>query len=64
MSKIILTTAQSEEIKSFIQLNHYSFSIEEIVEEYEKFKDFDYVSHSFKKVFEKYNQVFKRENSC
>ena len=48
-------------IEEFIKFNSYSFSINDILEEYEKYKDFTYVSHSFKKVFEEFSNIFRRE---
>lgn len=55
-----LTGEQAVEIEKFIKNNHYSFSIKDVLDEYKKFKDFDYVSHSFRSVFENFSQIFTR----
>ena len=57
---LILTNEQEDEIKDFIKLSNYSFSLNDVLEEYEKFKEYTYVSFSFKKVFEKFNTIFVR----
>lgn len=55
-----LTDEQAVEIEKFIKNNHYTFSIKDVLDEYKKFKNFDYVSHSFKRVFENFSQIFTR----
>ena len=55
---LILTEEQKNEVKDFINWSNYSFSIDEVLEEYEKFKEGVYVSHSFKQVFFKFNTIF------
>ena len=55
-----LTDKQKNDIEKFIEHCRYSFSIEDLLEEYKKYKDFNYVSHSFKKVFETFSKIFKR----
>lgn len=58
-----LTKEEIEEIESFIGVCNYTFDIEDVLEEYEKFKDFTYVSHSFKSVFAKFDKIFTREDA-
>ena len=58
---IKLTEIEVVEIEKFIIYNGYSFRFEFLFEEYEKYKNFEYVSHSYKKVFEKFSTIFKRD---
>ncbi len=55
-----LTKKEIEDIESFIGINNYTFDIEDVLEEYEKYKDYIYVSYSFKKVFEYFSDIFPK----
>lgn len=57
---IQLTKGQEEDIKKFIAENNYTFSVIHVKEEYLKYKEYEYVSNSFKKVFEKFDEIFVR----
>ena len=59
--KIIkLNSNQIREIELYIDSCEYSFSINDIIEEYEKYKNGFYVSYSFKQVFEHFSHIFKK----
>ena len=57
---IKLNSNQIREIELYIDSCEYSFSINDIIEEYEKYKNGFYVSHSFKNVFQHFSHIFKR----
>jgi len=46
------------EVEAFIKHNHYSFSIGDVMEEYKKYQNCDYISHTFKKTIENFPQYF------
>lgn len=57
---IKLNTNQIREIELYIESCEFSFNINDVIEEYEKYKNGFYVSHSFKNVFLHFNHIFKR----
>ncbi len=57
-----LTKQQKSEIIAFIDFNNYTFSLNDLLEEYKKYKAFEYVSFSFKKVLKHFDKIFTREN--
>ena len=57
---IKLNTNQTREIELYIDSCEYSFSINDIIEEYEKYKNGFYVSYSFKQVFKHFSHIFKK----
>jgi len=56
-----LNKKQIKEIEAFIRLNSYDFNIASLFEEYKKFQNYEYISHSFKKVIENFPDIFKRK---
>jgi len=56
-----LTQDQEVEIKEFLAYQGYDIGIDELLEEYEKYKNYFYVSHSFKKTFEHFIFIFPRD---
>ena len=57
---IKLTDAQIREIELYIDSYEFSFGINDVIDEYEKYKNGFYVSHSFKNVFQHFSHIFKR----
>jgi hypothetical protein len=55
-----LNTVQIREIELYIDSCEYSFTINDVVEEYEKFKNGFYVSYSFKQVFKYFSHIFNK----
>lgn len=56
-----LTKEEELEIKEFLAWSGYDMKIDDILDEYEKYRDGEYVSHSFKKVFTQFNILFTRD---
>lgn len=56
-----LSKEDEQEIKEFLAYQGYDLTIEYLLEEYEKYKDWDYVSHSYKKTFERFEMLFPRD---
>lgn len=52
---------QRQEIELFIKIKGFSFSINDVIEEYEKYKNGYYVSNSFKQVFLEFQNIFIKE---
>ena len=57
---IKLNDAQNREIELYIDSCEFSFDINDVIDEYEKYKNGFYVSHSFKNVFQHFSHIFKR----
>jgi hypothetical protein len=58
---MILTKEQIQEIEEFLVYQGYDITIDSILEEYEKYKNWIYISHSYKKIFEHFIFIFPRD---
>lgn len=56
-----LTKEQEQEIKEFLAYQGYDITIDFLLEEYEKYKNWEYVSYSYKKTFEHFLFIFPRD---
>jgi len=55
-----LTPEQEKEVLTFIKDCNYDFGIKFLLEEYKKWNEYEYISHSYKKVIEEFPSIFVR----
>jgi hypothetical protein len=60
MEHFTLTSNQIREIELWIDSKEYTYTINDVLEEYKKYKDCYYVSYSFKQCFIAFEHIFVR----